>query len=302
MPYLAVGWSRFAEIEEWHGAQADGRHEDALDDDATRQNPAVSEPVTEDEPAKPSTLRSLSTVLGEAALAVVVALVITALLRVFVFQVFQVPSGSMEHTLELGDRIVAVRVADFQRGDVVVFEDPPAQWMGPQPASTNPARRALEGLQLLPDSTQGYLVKRVIGLPGDHVSCCDQSGQLTINGVPVDETSFLYTDASGATVNPSDIKFDIVVPAGHLFMMGDHRDRSGDSRIHLCEPTPPGVPAGMNGVVPVEDVVGPVTLIVLPLGRIQTFSTPESYSVVPPPGQDPPPAPVLGEGTCTTQR
>ncbi|MGZ7212502.1 S26 family signal peptidase, partial [Streptococcus pyogenes] len=78
----------------------------------------------------------------------------TALLRVFVFQVFQVPSGSMEETLELKDRIVAMRVSDFERGDIVVFEDPDAMWMGVQPASTNPVREVLEALYLLPDSSQ----------------------------------------------------------------------------------------------------------------------------------------------------
>lgn len=279
--------------------QADDRRGSAPDD--ATQPVSDAEPDAADGKDKPFGFRTAVTFIGEAALAVVVALVITALLRVFVFQVFQVPSGSMEHTLEEGDRIVAVRVADFERGDIVVFEDPPAQWMGPQPASSNPVRRTLEGLQLLPDSTQGYLVKRVIGVPGDNVRCCDQSGQLTINGVAVDETSFLFTDASGANVNPSDMQFDIVVPEGHLFMMGDHRDRSGDSRIHLCEQTVDGVPAGMNGFVPIADVVGPVTAIVLPFGRIQGFSTPESYAVVPP-GQDPPTAPVLGEDTCSTGR
>lgn len=248
---------------------------------------------------RPSGGRQLLTFLGEAALAVVVALVITALLRVFVFQIFQVPSGSMEHTLEERDRIVAVRVASFERGDIVVFQDPPAQWMGPQPAATNPVRKAMETLYLLPDSTQGYLVKRVLGMPGDHVRCCDGDGRITINGQPIDEAEYLYTDGAGQLVNPSDTPFDVVVPADHIFVLGDHRDRSGDSRLHLCEATAEGVPVGMNGFVPTSDVVGPVTTTILPFSRIRGFSTPDGFSAVPAPTSPAPIAPTLGEGTCS---
>ena len=246
----------------------------------------------------PSVTRQVFTFFAEAGLAILVALVITALLRVFIFQVFRVPSGSMENTLEQRDRIVAVRLTDYQRGDIVVFEDPPAQWMGPQPAASDPVRRTLEALQLLPDSTQGYLVKRVIGLPGDHVRCCDQSQRINVNGVALDEQDYLYRDAAGQPVAPSGIPFDIVVPSGHLFVMGDHRDRSADSRLHLCEQTDAGVPAGMNGFIPQANVIGPVTTIVLPPGRWRSFSTPDTFAAIPA-GQDAPLAPVIGEGTCS---
>ena len=245
-----------------------------------------------------SPFRQFLAFVAEAGLAILVALVITALLRVFVFQVFQVPSGSMERTLEQHDRIVAVRLADFQRGDIVVFEDPPGQWMGPQPAASNPIRRALETLYLLPDSTQGYLVKRVIGMPGDHVACCDQNDRITVNGVALDESEYLYADASGQLVKPSEVVFDVVVPVDHIFVLGDHRDRSGDARLHLCEATAPGVPEGMNGFVPVDHVVGPVVATVLPPGRWRTFSTPGTFSDVPPAQGEAPQAPILGEGTC----
>jgi len=247
---------------------------------------------------RPGAARQVGAFLIEAALAIVVALVLTALLRVFVFQVFEVPSGSMEHTLEEQDRIVAVRVEGFSRGDVVVFEDPPSGWMGKQPEATNPVRRAMENLYLLPDSTQAYLVKRVIGMPGDRVTCCDQQGRVTVNGVALDEESYLYTDASGQTVEPSATTFDVIVPADHLFVMGDHRDRSGDSRIHLCEQTSSGVPAGMNGFVPIENVVGPAKAIVLPLNRMTAFSTPATFAAIPAAAQSPPADPVLGAGTC----
>lgn len=280
-----------------HDSHVDGsqtRRPTAGADDELRRTDAGGNPG--DGGASP--LRQFITFLAEAGLAIIVALVITALLRVFVFQVFQVPSGSMERTLEQRDRIVAVRLADFRRGDIVVFEDPPGQWMGPQPAATNPIRRALESLYLLPDSTQGYLVKRVIGMPGDHVACCDQSDRITVNGVALDESEYLYADAAGQLVKPSEVPFDVVVPADHIFVLGDHRDRSGDARLHLCEATAPGVPAGMNGFVPVDYVVGPVVATVLPPGRWHLFSTPDTFTGVPPALEAAPQAPILGEGTC----
>lgn len=244
---------------------------------------------------KPWVIRAGAFVL-EIVVAIVVALIISALLRVFVFQVFKVPSGSMETTLELGDRIVAVRLADWQRGDIVVFEDPDAQWIGPQSEPSNEFRRVLESVGILPDSSKGYLVKRVIGLPGDHVKCCDQRGNITINGVELVE-DYLYTDSSGAMVKPSETPFDVVVPADSIFVLGDHRDRSGDSRLHICQRTKQGAPAGSAGFVPIENVVGPVKAIGLPISRFTTFDTPQAFNSIPD-GQTPPEAPILGPGTC----
>lgn len=249
------------------------------------------------ESAPKSRLHRVAAFLGEAGVAVLVTLVLTALLRVFVMQIFQVPSGSMEHTLEERDRIAAVRLAGFERGDVVVFEDPDGRWMGPQPEARNPVRRFMEGIYLLPDSSQGYLVKRVIGMPGDHVVCCKQTGAITVNGVALEESGYLYTNTAGQQVAPSDTPFDVVVPADHIFVMGDHRDRSGDSRLHLCEPTGDGRPAGMNGFVPMGNVVGPVKAIVLPLGRVRGFEIPDTFIRIPP-GGTPPAQPVVGAGSC----
>lgn len=242
--------------------------------------------------------RQMGAFIGEIALIVVAALVITSLLRVFVFQVFEVPSRSMEQTLEVKDRIVAVRLFDYHRGDIVVFEDPDARWMGVQQGSSSQFRRGLEKLYLLPDSSQGYLVKRVIGMPGDHVKCCDQDQRITINGKALDEKSYLYTDSSGIPVSPSDTPFDVVVPADHIFVMGDHRDMSGDSRLHMCAPTTGGEPAGSYGFIPSDKVVGPVKLILSPLSRIAGFSPPDSFADIPPASGEAPPAPIIAEGSC----
>ena len=108
---------------------------------------------------------------------------------------------------------------------------------------------------LLPDESSNHLVKRVIGLPGDHVKCCDTLGRVTVNGKALDETSYLYKDASGAQVTPSDYVFDVIVPEVGLFVMGDHRDDSADSRCHLAESNN-GVLGGL-AFDQKESIVGP---------------------------------------------
>lgn len=235
-------------------------------------------------------VRSFLAFLGEVLIAVLVALVVTALLRVYVFQIFRVPSGSMEHTLELQDRIAAVRVAEWQRGDVVVFEDAKG-WVGEQPGSSNPVVKVLEKLNLLPDSTQGYLVKRVIGTSGDKVSCCDQEQRITVNGQPLNE-DYLYKNPDGSMVKPSDSPFEVTVPEGHIFVLGDHRNRSGDSRMHICRGT------AMGGFIPEEAVVGPVKAVVMPASRWHGIKTPESFAAIPAPTEKAPAQAVIGAGTC----
>ncbi|WP_425310892.1 signal peptidase I [Ammonicoccus fulvus] len=220
---------------------------------------------------------------------VTVGLLITTLLRAFVFQPFEVPSGSMENTLQVNDKIVALRVIDFKRGDIVVFADA-HRWLG-APEEPGPGRRALEFVGILPNSSEGHLVKRVIGLPGDRVSCCDELGRLSVNGVPLEESAYLFSDPSGQ-VKPAEKPFEVVVPAGHIFVMGDHRNASGDSRCHLQDVSMTGGPAGQGAFIPVDAVVGTVTMIMSPLNRIQWFETPDAYAAIPPPTG---PAPAEGE-------
>lgn len=229
--------------------------------------------------------------LGEFALILVVALVISAVLRAFVFQMFEIPSGSMEHTLEVRDRVAAVKIVEYRRGDVVVFRDP-ANWLGPPQQSENPVRRFMEIIGVLPSSSTSHLIKRVIGLPGDKVTCCDNQGQISVNGVPLDETSYLYTDAAGRQVKPSETRFEIIVPKDRLFVMGDHRNASGDSRLHLCDASVDQMPAGMTAFVPLDDVVGPAKAIIAPLNRMQGLETPVTFAGVPDTGV-PPDAPSI---------
>ena len=150
----------------------------------------------------------------ELLIVVIGALVVSSLLRAFVGQMFIIPSESMENTLLIGDRVVVQKITDVQRGDVAVFEDP-GGWLDSEPAGEpGPLDTLLEFIGFPTASSPEHLIKRVIGMPGDRVVCCDADGRITVNGKPLDETSYLYTDPDGIQVAPSDITFDVTVPAG----------------------------------------------------------------------------------------
>lgn len=248
-----------------------------------------SEAEPEPEKPVPLVIRILRN-LRDLLLVVVIAVVLSSLLRIFVFQVYLIPSGSMENTLLVNDRIIASKVTGFDRGEVVVFADS-AHWMAEVPSEAGRIRRGLEFLGVIPSSDSQYLVKRVIGLPGDHVVVDGIDGKITVNGVALDE-DYLYSK-NGQMVAPSQMRFDVVVPEGRLFVMGDHRDRSGDSRMHLCDAGVSGEPQGMAAFIPIEEVVGPAVLIVAPISRIQTLPIPETYASIPDPTGNPPAAPVV---------
>jgi signal peptidase I len=206
----------------------------------------------------------------ELAIIVVAALVLTILLKAFVVQVFSIPSGSMENTLMVGDRVLVNKLVyhfrSIDRGDIVVFSgqgswDPPAP-----PASGDPIVRAWDDLSnLVGISAPGTdYIKRVIGLPGDHVVCCDAQGQVTVNGVPLSEKSYIYPGAS-----PSLIRFNITVPPGRLWVMGDNRADSDDSRYRLNDPG--------SGTVPESAVVGRAFVVIWPTSRIGDLPIPATF-------------------------
>jgi signal peptidase I len=203
-----------------------------------------------------------------------VALLVMVLVRGFLVQSFYVPSGSMQPTIEPGDRILVYKLAggdSLHRGDVVVFDGTTtfaaAELIPHQ--DDGPIGRALAaGASLIGvDVGEQDFVKRVIGLPGDRVVCCDATGQLTVNGTAVEEP-YLYPGD-----RPSDLTFDVVVPAGRLWVMGDHRSDSADSRSHLGDPG--------GGTVSVDDVIGRAAVTYWPLSRAGGFSTPAQLAGIP---------------------
>lgn len=210
----------------------------------------------------------------EVATVVVVAIVLSFLIKTFLFRAFYIPSESMVSTLDVNDRIfVNLLVPEpfaLQRGDIVVFKDTKG-WLAPAEAKAEgPFTWVQDGLTfvgLLPDNSEQHLVKRVIGLPGDHVVCCDAGGQLTVNGAPLEEK---YVNGAEA---PMVREFDVVVPEGKVWVMGDNRNHSADSRAHLDS---------SGGFVDVADIEGKAAVIAWPLNRITSLDNyPDVFQGVP---------------------
>lgn len=190
-------------------------------------------------------------------------------LRTYVGQLFVVPSSSMARTLKVGDRIVASKNERVDRGEVVVFADRQG-WMDYRPPERTWWREALEGIGAMPSTAEGFLVKRVIGMPGDHVVA--RGGHVSVNGTMLDESSYVVSLGTESSA----IDFDVVVPAGRVFVMGDHRDASADSRCHMQ-----GDPD--RGFVRLSDVVGVATTVVLPVDHARGLHVPETFASVPDP-------------------
>ena len=187
---------------------------------------------------------------------IVIAIVVAFVIRTFFFRAFLIPSGSMEDTLQVNDRIFVNLLVDseeqLERGDVVVFEDQHG-WLPPVESDPNAFYQAMEFMGLYPSTSEQHLVKRIIGMSGDHITVNDDSGNLVVNGTEIDEP-YLYPGVDG-----SDIDFDVTVPEGKLWMMGDNRSASGDSRSHMDGPN--------GGFVNVDQVVGRAEIVAWPLNR-----------------------------------
>ncbi|MFC8304809.1 signal peptidase I [Specibacter sp. NPDC057265] len=205
---------------------------------------------------------------------VVIAVVLSFLIKTFLFRAFYIPSGSMENTLQINDRIfvnlLVPEPISIKRGDVVVFKDTQG-WLAEEPAQQNSGSWLSDAaifIGLAPDNSQQHLVKRVIGLPGDRVVCCDAEGRLSVNGQALDEP-YLYPGAA-----PSETAFAVTVPEGQLWVMGDHRNNSQDSRFHDAY--------NGTGFVPVEDVEGRAAVIAWPLAHWGILGNhPEVFKDVP---------------------
>jgi signal peptidase I len=200
----------------------------------------------------------------------VVALVLALLIKSFVIQAFYIPSASMENTLEIGDRVLINKVVyhtrPIHRGDIVVFDGTGSWDIASAPSSTNIFSKAvseLEGIVGISHDSNIY-IKRVIGVPGDHVVCCNAKGQVTVNGVALSESSYLYPGAQ-----PSAQRFNITVPSGRLWVMGDNRSVSYDSRGHVGDPG--------GGTIPESGVLGRAFVIIWPPSRWGFLDIPATF-------------------------
>ena len=213
-------------------------------------------------PRKGSLLRELP-------ILVVVALAVSLVIKSFLVQFFYIPSGSMENTLQVNDRVAVNKVPfiskSINRGDVVVFRDPDNWLPEPYTADGNiiltKIKEGFVAVGVLPNPAKQYLVKRVIGVAGDKVECCTKNKKLMINGVEIDEP-YIF---AGNT--PSDTKFNVTIHEGKVWVMGDHRSASSYSRFHQDDIN--------QGMVPTSKVTGRVIGIIWPL---KNFGTVSSYS------------------------
>lgn len=195
----------------------------------------------------------------------VVAVLVSFLIKTFLVRSFYIPSGSMEETLQIKDRILVdeltPRFGGYSRGDIVVFRDPggwlPVEVEPDQSVMVQAVDWVLSVVGVSAPDSKDHLIKRIIGVGGDHVVCCNALGQITVNGTPIDETAYLNL-ADGQTA-PQEVAFDVTVPDGSLWVLGDNRDHSRDSRYNLDQPS--------QGFVPIDNVVGRAFLITWPLPR-----------------------------------
>ena len=217
--------------------------------------------------AKGSSLRELP-------ILIISALVLSIIVKTFFIQFFYIPSGSMENTLQVNDRVgvnkLGALFSDIKRGEVVVFRDP-ANWLSPNYDESSGIRKVIKDslvfVGVLPDPSKQYLIKRVIGVGGDKVRCCGKDGKIEVNGVSINEPYIYEGD------KPSDSEFEVEVPQGFIWVMGDHRGASADSRFHTDDPN--------KGMVALDKVTGRATFIIWPFSNLAILEKGEDLSKIP---------------------
>ncbi|MFB6613479.1 signal peptidase I [Streptomyces sp. NPDC085524] len=205
----------------------------------------------------------------ELPLLVGIALLLALLIKTFLVQAFSIPSDSMQNTLQRGDRVLVDKLTPWfgsepERGEVVVFHDP-LNWLSGEPTpEPNFAQQVLSKIGLMPSADEKDLIKRTIAIGGDTVEC-KKGGPVVVNGKPLDEP-YIFPGNTPC----DDMPFGpITVPKGKIWVMGDHRQNSQDSRYHMQDAT--------QGFVPVDKVVGRAVVVAWPLNRWATLPVPDTF-------------------------
>jgi signal peptidase I len=237
------------------GGDGDGTHTD--------QGPEESKPAPK---KQRSFWKELPILIG-------IALVLALLIKTFLVQAFSIPSDSMQNTLQQGDRVLVDKLTPWfgsepERGEVVVFHDP-GNWLRGEPtADPNAVQTFLSWIGLMPSAEEKDLIKRVIGVGGDTVEC-KGTGPVKVNGKALNETSYVYAGNTPCTVDDFGGQFKVKVPEGYIWVMGDHRQNSRDSRYNQSEK--------YHGMVPVDEVVGRAIVKAWPINRWGTLPVPDTF-------------------------
>ncbi|MET7735561.1 signal peptidase I [Streptomyces sp. NPDC005402] len=202
-----------------------------------------------------------------------IALVLALLIKTFLVQAFSIPSDSMQNTLQQGDRVLVDKLTPWfgsepERGEVVVFHDPDSWLAGEPTADPNAVQTFLSWIGLMPSAEEKDLIKRVIGVGGDTVSCSG-TGPLKVNGKALDEASYVYAGNTPCSQDDQGGQFTVKVPKGYIWVMGDHRQNSRDSRYNQSDKH--------HGMVPVDDVVGRAIVKAWPINRWGTLPKPDTF-------------------------
>ncbi|WP_399889583.1 signal peptidase I [Streptomyces sp. BBFR51] len=223
-------------------------------------------------PTAPSAAKKQRSFWKELPILIGIALVLALLIKTFLVQAFSIPSSSMENTLQIGDRVLVDKLTPWfgsepERGEVVVFHDP-ADWLAGEPTpDPNALQTVLSWIGLMPSAEEKDLIKRVIGVGGDTVEC-NKTGPLKVNGKALNEP-YVYPGNTPCSDDDQGGQFKVKVPQGKIWVMGDHRQNSRDSRYNQSDEN--------GGMVPVDQVVGRAIVVAWPMNRWGTLPVPDTF-------------------------
>ncbi|MGW8064446.1 signal peptidase I [Streptomyces ziwulingensis] len=255
------------------GAPASGHHSGTEDGKVTDEHSGPQdEGVGGRPPAAPAEAKKQRSFWKELPILIGIALVLALLIKTFLVQAFSIPSASMQNTLTINDRVLVDKLTPWfgsepERGEIVVFHDPD-DWLAGEPTpDPNALQTVLSWIGLMPSADEKDLIKRVIGVGGDTVECA-KTGPLKVNGKVLNEP-YVYPGNTPCSVDDQGGQFKVEVPEGSIWVMGDHRQNSRDSRYNQSD--------RHGGMVPVKEVVGRAIVIAWPMNRWDTLPVPDTF-------------------------